>query len=179
MWRHACTQQLMHKLRLSKHQGLSRKKASQALLHMRPCRLRELCVMQPASTRSKGQSRNSTDMGLLHGQESSTSGLDRMSSTQVGHTILAQSPAALAMHTAELSVRRASCTPCMYGSAIHIIHIGRHEGAHWDMRALLWSAWSSYVCHADEHKGSRKFHGCSSCRCSCSHGHRAEALSGF
>ena len=46
------------------------------------------CVVQPASARSKGQSRNSTDFGLLHGQESSTSGLDRMSSTQVSHTIL-------------------------------------------------------------------------------------------
>ena len=44
------------------------------------------CMLQPASARSKGQSRNSTDLGLLHGQESSTSGLDRMSSTQVGHT---------------------------------------------------------------------------------------------
>ncbi len=41
------------------------------------------CVMQPATARSNGQSRNSTDFGLLHGQESSTSGLDRMSSTQV------------------------------------------------------------------------------------------------
>ena len=44
------------------------------------------CVLQPASARSKEQSRNGTDLGLLHGQESSTSGLDRMSSTQVGHT---------------------------------------------------------------------------------------------
>jgi len=48
--------------------------------------LRFMCMLQPASAsaRSKGTtSRNSTDLSLLQGQESSTSGLDRMSSTQV------------------------------------------------------------------------------------------------
>lgn len=46
------------------------------------------CVMQPVSARAKARSRNGTDLGLLRGQESSTSGLERMSSTQVSHTAL-------------------------------------------------------------------------------------------
>ena len=39
--------------------------------------------LQPASAGGARHARNDTHLGLLQGQESSTSGLDRMSSTQV------------------------------------------------------------------------------------------------